>query len=481
MSLRWRVAMAFGVASLLLAAVFALTTWNLASDYLVRQRETGALRQAQVNVRLVDSALGAGPDRVNDLLTGLSTDPYSTVLLARPENWLSSGRPVDPAALPGGLLAMARDGTPTSQRLVVDGVPVLVVALPTRAPDTTFVELFPLVQLDSALRFLSAVLAAGTAASALLGLGLGFWMSGRALRPIGELTAAAARMAGGDLSARAPGHGDPDLAPLAASFNATAEALEQRVRRDARFAGDVSHELRSPLTTMANAVEVLRRRRSEMADTARRAVDLLASEVHRFQRTVTDLLEISREDQQVDQRAFETVDVAALVRHVVAARPDPKPVVATDGQQLHVLADRRRLDRVVANLLNNAEHHGGGPVRVSVSRRGECVRLEVDDTGPGVPPEQRERIFDRFARGDRAGRRGDGTGSGLGLALVDQHVRRHGGEVWVDDRPGGGARFVVELPAEVHSGNGHRTRRPDGAPRGHPAEDATIEDLDRQG
>jgi signal transduction histidine kinase len=331
--------------------------------------------------------------------------------------------------------------------MVVDGVPVLAVALPTAAAGTVYVELFPLVELDAALRFLGTVLVAGTAASGLLGLGLGLWTSRRALRPLDELNVAAARMAGGDLAARLPAQDDPDLAPLAERFNASAAALEERVRRDARFAGDVSHELRSPLTTMANAVEVLRRRRDELSDTARRAVDLLTSEVHRFQRTVVDLLEISRDDQQPDRQGFETVDVADLMRHVLAARPAAAPALEADTPPLLVLADRRRLDRVVANLLDNADDHAGGPVRVAVRHRDGRVRVEVDDQGPGVPDELRERVFDRFARGERAGRRGDGTGSGLGLALVDQHVRQHGGHVWVEERPGGGARFVVELPA----------------------------------
>jgi signal transduction histidine kinase len=193
---------------------------------------------------------------------------------------------------------------------------------------------------------------------------------------------------------------------------------------------------------MANAVELLRRRRGELSGTARQAVDLLSSEVNGFQRTVVDLLEISRDDQQV----VEIVDVADLVRHVLAVRPGPAPDLEAEAGLL-VPADRRRLDRVIANLLDNADDHANGPVRVAVRRRDGRVRVEVDDRGPGVPGDLRERVFDRFARGVRAGRRGDGTGSGLGLALVARHVRRHGGDVWVEDRPGGGARFVVELPA----------------------------------
>jgi two-component system, OmpR family, sensor histidine kinase MtrB len=135
------------------------------------------------------------------------------------------------------------------------------------------------------------------------------------------------------------------------------------------------------------------------------------------------------------------------VRNVLAARPGV-PAVESDGRPVVVRGDRRRLDRVVANLVDNAERYGGGAVRVGVCWAGGRARLEVDDRGPGVPELLREQVFERFARGTRAGQRGADPGTGLGLALVARHVRRHGGTVWVDDRPGGGARFVVELPAD---------------------------------
>ncbi|MGA0959222.1 MAG: sensor histidine kinase, partial [Ilumatobacteraceae bacterium] len=107
--------------------------------------------------------------------------------------------------------------------------------------------------------------------------------------------------------------------------------------------------------------------------------------------------------------------------------------------------DKRRFERIVANLLENARLHGGGPKRVVVEGgAGSPTRLAVEDSGPGVAPSERARIFERFARGS-AGRTRVG-GTGLGLALVAEHARAHGGEVWVEDVPSGGARFVVEIP-----------------------------------
>ena len=323
---------------------------------------------------------------------------------------------------------------------------MLAVALPVTPAGDLFVRLAPLTELDQTLRFVSAVLVAGTILAGLLGVLLGWWTARRALLPLTELTDAAGRMAEGDLTARLPDRHEADLAPIATRFNATADALDERVQRDARFAGDVSHELRTPLTTMINAGEVLRRRRDDMPDTARRAVDLLTADVRRFHRMVEDLLEISRGIQAPDEDDVEPVDLAVVVENVPASLVEGG-VLEIERPAPLVSADRRRLDRVVANLCENARHHGGGLVRLGVRRRdGLGRRSRWTTPGPGVPAEQRDRVFERFTRGPRTGRDGAYTGgTGLGLALVAQHVRGHGGRVWVEDRPGGGARFVVAL------------------------------------
>jgi signal transduction histidine kinase len=112
-----------------------------------------------------------------------------------------------------------------------------------------------------------------------------------------------------------------------------------------------------------------------------------------------------------------------------------------------LLLDKRRVERILTNLIANAQTHGQGITALRVHREDEFVRITIEDRGPGVAAEDRERVFERFARGSRSRRRGEDKGTGLGLALVAEHVRLHGGSVWVDDVPGGpGARFVVELP-----------------------------------
>ena len=286
----------------------------------------------------------------------------------------------------------------------------------------------------------------GVLAAGLAGALLGRWASRRALLPLTTLTAAAASAAAGDLDARMPATRDRDLAPLATAFNETAERLQQRVRRDARFSADVSHELRSPLTTMLNAMSVLRRRRTQLTGSARQAVDLLDAELNRFQRMVQDLLEMSVTDASADPIGLEPIDLGEALTEVT--RHHGERIQLPSGH-VRVMADRRRLERAVVNLLVNADQHGRGLVRVGLLSHDGLARIEIDDAGPGVAAADRQRIFERFARGQNGDRSNSAdSGTGLGLALVSRHVRQHRGKVWVEDRPGGGARFVIEIPEE---------------------------------
>ena len=292
----------------------------------------------------------------------------------------------------------------------------------------------------------------------LFALLLGSVASRRAVKPLGDAAQAAKAIAGGRLDTRLEPTDDNDLRLLAHSFNDMASALQQRVERDARFASDVSHELRSPLMTLAASVEVMQARRDEMPDRAQSALDLLVGDVTRFQGLVEDLLEISRFDAGAIRLHLEDLLVAEFVRQAIGVSSIPTtPVTVTErAETLIVHVDRCRLARVVANLIDNARLHGGGEPEVLVceaDNEGEPIGhvwIAVEDHGSGVPVEERQLVFERFARGAVAGRRSSSDGAGLGLALVEEHVRLHGGNVWVQDRLDGepGARFVIELPAE---------------------------------
>ena len=182
------------------------------------------------------------------------------------------------------------------------------------------------------------------------------------------------------------------------------------------------------------------------------------ADVSRFQGLVEDLLEISRFDAGAIRLHLEDLIVAEFVRQAigVSSLPQTKVTVSERAENFVMHVDRRRLARVIANLIDNARLHGGGEPEVIVSEaenEGEPIGhvwIAVQDHGAGVPLDERHLIFERFARGAVAGRRSSSDGAGLGLALVDEHVRLHGGNVWIEDRLDDepGARFVIELPAE---------------------------------
>jgi two-component system, OmpR family, sensor histidine kinase MtrB len=465
LGLRARVTAAFALGALGLSLLMSLLTYTLASTYLIRQREASAMRQAFVNARLVQAGLRSAT-AVPELLDALETPATSESVLAHRGSWFASNPlQVSWEELPTRLRDRVQGGKPARQRFRVHDAPRLVVGVPLPAAGAAYFEVFALDELDRTLRVLTGSLAAGAVVTVLLGVGVGRWISGQALRPLAEVGAAARSISQGRLDTRLEPADDADLRVLVASFNDMADALEQRIERDARFASDVSHELRSPLTTLATAVAVLHARRAELAPAAGETVELLRAEVERFQRMVLDLLEISRMDAGVAELALEEVRLAELVRRVVGAArsatpgepssgaatgPPPVELASVEAAELVIRADKRRLERVVANLVENAETHGGGLAGIALVRAGDRVRLLVDDQGPGVAEAHRTRVFERFSRAPAAaGSRRDAGGVGLGLALVAEHVRLHGGRIWVEERPGGGARFVVELPAEA--------------------------------
>jgi signal transduction histidine kinase len=448
MALRSRVAISFGLVIFVITGALAVATWTLTSGYVTAQRQNTVVAQVSADAALVRQTLRFRPNGLGDLLAGFGGGPDASVLVRLDGRWTVSGRQVPVAAVPPDLVSAAASGDTVARRIDLGRLPTMVAGVSLRPGSDVLVEFAPVEELARTQRFLAVLLCSGTVLATALGMGLGAWTARRSLRPLDALTTAAGLVARGDLDARLPEQGEPDLATLATTFNHTVVDLQERVRRDARFAGDVSHELRSPLTTLVGAAGVLRRRRDELGPAGREAVDLLDTDLDRFARTVDDLLEISKMDEPVDHRDLDRVHLADLVEAAVT-RHDPTVTVDITPGAPPVLADRRRLDAVVGNLLVNADRHGGGAVRVGVgpADSSATARLEVDDAGPGVDPSNRTEIFERFARATAAGRRGDGTGSGLGLALVAGHVRRHSGTVTVADRPGGGARFVVELPA----------------------------------
>jgi two-component system sensor histidine kinase MtrB len=267
---------------------------------------------------------------------------------------------------------------------------------------------------------------------------VGRYSGHRLLRPLHDLGKGARSITAGDLSTRVEVDKDPDLKAISETFNEMAEAVEERIARERRFSGNVSHELRSPLTGIQGLAELLEERRDRMPEKEAALVSGLVGQVRRFTAMVLDLLEISRigGDEIVQN---EIIDIDTIVVDLLSNRGLNPSIL--QGEPVRIATDPRRFERIVANLIENAERHGEGVVAITTERGPETVRLIVDDAGPGVGDELATQIFEPFTRGESQSK----VGAGLGLAIVREQVRLLGGEVSVEASPHGGARFIVTL------------------------------------
>ncbi len=458
-ALRTRILLSFALGGLALSAFLAATTFSFTRSRLVRQRDQTALADAYKNAALATSELKSVPTDLTALLSRLQTLGVERPVLYYRGSWYAGRADYGPNAIPAALIARVNTDSRAARMITrIHGEPDIVVGIPLSQVDASYFEFSSLSELQATLTSVGRALIGAGVITTALGLLLGALAARRAVRPLADAAQAAQAIAGGRLDTRLEPTDDPDLQGLATSFNNMAAALQLRVERDARFASDVSHELRSPLMTLAASVEVLQARRDEMPERAQVALDLLVGDVARFQGLVEDLLEISRFDAGAIRLHLEDLLVGEFVRQAVSVSSvrDAPVTVSAAGEGLVIQGDRRRLARVIANLIDNARVHGGGDITVNVSEAPHddepvsAAWIAVEDHGAGVPPDERSLVFERFARGGAAGRRATGEGAGLGLALVDEHVRLHGGRVWVEDRSDGepGARFVIELPAE---------------------------------
>lgn len=460
LGVRARVTVLFGFGALLLSLIMGIVSYVTVRQFLVSDQENAAKHQAFTDAALVVRAgLTNAPNRANACADALKTVSGSNSVLYCHGQWFATligGK----NSLPPGLRALVLSGTAGSQNTLAGGSPVVAVGVPVPSLHIGYFQVTSLADLAHTLRILSYTLVSVGIVTTILGAAVGRSASARTLRPVAAVSRAAVAIAGGRLDTRLEaGTTDPDLAGLTTSFNRMVDQLQERIEREARFSSDVSHELRSPLTTLAASLEVLESDTRSLSPRTQRALVLLGADVRRFQRMVADLLEISRFDTGSADVVLEEVNPAELVRRAVAAQvhghpgTSPPTVRVQSGvDKVRLAVDKRRFGRVMANLLENADLYGGGADAVEVSLvldpagRPSAVQVAVSDHGPGVPEAERAKVFERFYRGQVAGRRGAGTGTGLGLSLVAEHVRLLGGRAWVDTTPGGGASFVVELP-----------------------------------
>ena len=366
-------------------------------------------------------------------------------------NQTVTAKPALPAKLvPGRIITVnGRKGVGTRYRVLASVDPrdatITVVALPLQATDEILQRLL--------------VVQALVIAAVLIVLGLVSWLVVRVgLLPLDRMGHTAGAIAGGDLSHRVEST-DPrtEVGRLGIALNAMLDRLERAFgEREAsedrlrRFIADASHELRTPLASIRGYAELFRMGATPDRADVEKSMRRIEDESARMGVLVDDLLTLARLD-EVPDTPHAKLDFAAIVRDAVddgrAAAPGREIQVDVAGPAM-VVGDRDQLRQVLGNLLRNAFVHtpAGTPIEVTLEHTAGEVRLEIRDHGPGLPTSDAEALFERFWRSEAGRERGRG-GAGLGLAIVAAIVDAHRGDVRAGNAPGGGASFVVTLPA----------------------------------
>ena len=278
--------------------------------------------------------------------------------------------------------------------------------------------------------------------------------------PVRLAAQGAQRLAAGRLEERMRVRGEDDLARLARSFNEMAANLQEKIREledlsqvQRQFVSDVAHALGTPLTTLGMAADMLYKNRDTCSDpSVGRSAELLQSQLERFEALLADLLEISRHDAGAATLDAESLDMRDLVLRVVgdiqglAERKGSKVVLQLPGEPCMAEVDRRRVERILRNLLVNAVEHGEGEdIIVTVAADRDAVAVAVRDHGVGLKPGEGQMVFDRFWRADPARARTTG-GTGLGLSISREDAQLHGGWLQAWGEPGAGSQFRLSLP-----------------------------------
>jgi two-component system, OmpR family, sensor histidine kinase MtrB len=488
LGLRARATIAFALGAMLVSTLIALMTYQLQRNRFIDQRISQSVARAQDNAAQIESSVVSGGAVYAIKQLGLSNRAYTvssedlSANCAKSNSVCSVSTTLSEQVGPSesALRFAVVDGVTAYVVAKIDGTPTLIVGVPlyeTIAIATAvsgadvpvdcveksgatctesanlvaeYFERVPLTRESQYLTDLSQALVVAASLASLLGALFGRLVSVRIMRPLKQVAAAAQEISTGRLDTRIVVPPDSDLDPLVGSFNGMAESLQKRIEREARFASDVSHELRTPLTSLTAAAQLLASRRDDVAERSHPALDVLASQTEHFRQLVLDLLEISRFDAGAAELNMGDIDLPELVRQITVGFGDI-PIDSSEMASSAARVDKRRVERILTNLLQNAQNYGGGATAVKLSTssspsdpRVRLIRFTVDDAGNGISPEERLVIFERFRRGS-AQRVANTKGTGLGLSLVSEHARLHGGSVWIEDAPTGGARFVVEL------------------------------------
>jgi len=455
LGLKQRMVLFFGLAAMAAALALSVVTYASTRSYLLGQRSEVAQRQAFNNAQLMRNIIETDSANIADLVTQIRTEQggYAVVQLDERPGRMSLFYAQEPlrftqSNLPPELVELTLRDITSRQRFQFENRPYEAIGVAVPSIGLHYFEAFPVSDVENTLRTIQITLLIGVILITLAAGVLGLSMSRTVLQPLTRVALAANQIATGGLDTRLMQEDDSDLDRLVVSFNEMADAVQQRIEREQRFASDVSHELRSPVTALSAAADVLASRKSEFSERNQQAIDIMQRQIERFDRTVLDLLELSRLDAQVVDHETEDVALNDLISRIMhrygfGEIPFISSVQTSDGETRaddETRLDRRRIERILVNLLENARDHANGATRVTLSSNGNTFTLAVHDAGPGVLVTERNQVFDRFARGTASR---NSKGSGLGLAIVREHARALHGSAHVEESSEGGSSFVI--------------------------------------
>jgi two-component system, OmpR family, sensor histidine kinase MtrB len=340
--------------------------------------------------------------------------------------------------------------------------PGIVTATSLQVPSAGQYELYliyDLADVQATLTLIQQTLIAGSLALVITIGVVTFFVVRLAIGPVRRAAQTAERLAEGYLEERLTDRGEDVIAVLARSFNKMADSMQRQIVRLAnlskvqqRFVSDVSHELRTPLTTIRLAGDVLYEQRASFTKENARTIELLMTQIERFEIMLTDLLEMSRYDAGAVALEVDEVNIVPLVEDCLdqlgplAVQKGSKLILEVRGGYGTCEVDQRRIRRIVLNFLGNAIDHGEGKDIVTfIDSTEEAVSIAVRDWGVGMSAEEESRVFDRFWRADPSRQRTTG-GTGLGLAIASEDAIAHGGQIDVWSEPGEGSCFRLTIP-----------------------------------
>ena len=402
-----------------------------------------------------------GPSAELQARAGFGAEWDTNVPVSPPQALQTSVAAEQAAAAPDGKPETLLYYAPTALTFNGQSKPAIVVG----APLGNWYQLyyfFPLDNEQQTLQLVQTTLIGAGIALVLLLAAIASLVTRWVVLPIRHAARAAQRVAAGRLEERMAVGGKDDLGSLASSFNDMAASLQEKLQEleelskaQRQFVSDVSHELRTPMTTIRMAAEILFESREQLDPAAARSAELLQSQIERFETLLTDLLEMSRHDANVAVLDSELADVSDIVRRSaddaqqLAERRGCRIEFRLPAQACLAEVDRRRMERILRNLLVNAVEHGEGrDVVVTVAADRDTVAIAVRDHGVGLGPGEELLVFERFWRADPSRARTVG-GTGLGLAISLEDARLHGGWLQAWGEKGRGSVFRLTVPREA--------------------------------